>query len=165
MRCKSVPIDAISSFFDVDANAGTITRRVSAGNRTAGSNACTKTSEGYLSLSCVGVRMPAHRLIWAHHHGKWPSGEIDHINGDRSDNRIENLRDVSKQTNQQNRRTAQKTSRSGLIGAIWLEQRKCWKAEIRVNGATKMIGRYKTAQEAHEAYVVAKRRLHAGCTL
>ena len=90
---------------------------------------------------------------------------VHHKNGNRLDNRIENLRDVSKQTNQQNGRTAQKTSRSGLIGAIWLEQRKCWKAEIRVNGATKMIGRYKTAQEAHEAYVVAKRRLHAGCTL
>jgi hypothetical protein len=162
---NTVPIADLHRFFIIDTAAGTITRRVAAGNQKAGSNAVRVNAQGYGHVSCLNVQLLAHRAIWAAHHGRWPEQSIDHINGARADNRIANLRDVDAFTNRQNQRRARRDSRSGLIGAIWLEQRKCWKSEIRVAGRVRMIGRYKTAQEAHAAYVEAKRRLHPGCTL
>jgi hypothetical protein len=99
------------------------------------------------------------------HYGSWPANTIDHINGIKTDNRIENLRDVTAAVNKQNMRAARSDSRSGLIGAIWQEDRKSWKAEIAVGGKKKMLGRFKTAEAAHEAYVLAKRTVHEGCTL
>lgn len=57
---------------------------------------------GYLRVSIYGVSYKAHRLAWLHHYGEWPSNTIDHINGNRTDNRIANLRDVPHAENQLN---------------------------------------------------------------
>jgi hypothetical protein len=107
----------------------------------------------------------AHRLAWLHVHGVWPSGEIDHVNGDRSDNRIANLRDVPSFVNMQNQRRAHSRSASGLLGA-WFDKRTGrWAASISVRGKRRFLGRFSTAEDAHAAYVEAKRRMHEGCTL
>lgn len=118
---------------------------------------------GYRLIGIVGKKYRAHRLAWLYVHGAWPTGEIDHINGIRDDNRIENLRDVSNRVNQQNRRKALKSGSTGLLGVS--PTKRGFKAAISLNKASRYLGRFDTAEEAHAAYVDAKRELHEGCTL
>ena len=106
----------------------------------------------------------AHRLAWLYVHGAWPTGQIDHINGDRGDNRISNLRDVTPALNTQNQRRAARSNKSsGLLGVT--ANRGRWLAQISIGGKSRNLGRYATPEEAHAVYVAAKRVLHAGCTL
>lgn len=107
----------------------------------------------------------AHRLAWFYVHGEWPKGHVDHINGNRDDNSAGNLRDVSPTVNAQNLRKARSDNKSGLLGVCWVERVKRWKAQINVHGAHLTIGFYESKEEAHQAYVQAKRQHHAGCTI
>lgn len=120
---------------------------------------------GYRRLSVDSKRFLAHRCAWLHVHGEWPAREIDHINGDRGDNRIANLRAVQAQTNAENKRRARSDSRSGLLGASYHSQVGKWRARVQFKGKTYNFGVYDTPEEAHAAYVEAKRKLHAGCTI
>ena len=117
---------------------------------------------GYVSTSIDGVTYMAHRLAWLYVHGEWPA-IIDHINGDRTDNRLVNLRSSTSSINNQNRRTASKRSKSGVLGVCWDRGR--WVAHIMTDRKRKNLGRFKTIDEAQTAYLVAKRQLHAGCTI
>lgn len=120
--------------------------------------------EGYWVLRAFGRHVLAHRLAWFAIHGAWPNGEIDHINGNILDNRPHNLRDVDKSTNQQNQRKAHVGSKTGLIGAHATDKGD-FRSGIRINGRQMSLGRFKTAEQAHEAYVTAKRAMHKGCTI
>jgi hypothetical protein len=130
----------------------------------------TRHSAGYthicLRRNGVGGFHFAHRLAWFYVHGCWPKGVIDHINGDRTDNRIANLRDVPVGVNAQNRRAPQTNSRSGVLGVCWKACRSRWLAQIKTNGQrTKVLGTFRTKEEAEAAYLAAKRELHEGCTI
>lgn len=122
-------------------------------------------SDGYLEIQANGVRVRAHRLAWFIYYGEWPEHDIDHINGRRADNRIINLRDVPRQVNIQNQSRARRDSSSGLLGAHWNDHDKVWHAKITVDARSVYLGTYKTPEDAHAAYVEAKRTMHAGCTL
>lgn len=101
----------------------------------------------------------AHRLAWLYSHGVWPSDQIDHANGNGLDNRLVNLRSASGEQNARNQRA--KPSRSGLKGAAWDESRQQYVATIRIgNGARRTIGRFDTAEAAHQAYVAAAKEHH-----
>ena len=97
--------------------------------------------------------------------GRWPQKSIDHINGDGSDNRWANLRDVDQKTNAQNLREAHADNKAGLLGVHKGRKYARWKAAIYVDGKTKKLGLFESAEAAHAAYVEAKRLLHAGCTI
>lgn len=129
----------------------------------AGEVAGTKNREGRLCFRVDGSLYLAHRLAWLYMHGVWPTGVIDHMNGDCADNRIANLRDVPRVVNQQNLRKAMAPSKTKLLGVS--PHGPGFRAEIRVNGVKRNLGTYPTAQEAHMVYVEAKRRLHEGCTI
>lgn len=118
----------------------------------------------YWRITVMRKRYGAHRLAWFYVHGQWPIGEIDHINGNGLDNRITNLREVSRTENAQNIRKARADSKSGLLG-VTSGKGRGFAATIRVNGILHWLGLYPTAEEAHAAYVTAKRQLHAGCTI
>jgi hypothetical protein len=122
-------------------------------------------SHGYKDAVVEGTRSRVHRLIWLYVNGKWPDGQIDHINGDTTDNRISNLRDVRPQVNSQNKRHPPTHSKSGYLGVCFNTSRGKWKASICVGGRHKHVGHFNTAEEAHAAYVAAKRTLHEGCTI
>ena len=99
-------------------------------------------------------------------HGEWPRFDVDHLNGIRSDNRIENLRDVSPATNAQNERRARITNgSSGLLGVSRSSNGRRWVAGIVLNGQRQHIGTYDTPEEAQTAYLSAKRIMHDGCTI
>lgn len=115
-------------------------------------------SEGYRKIGIDRRYYFSHRLAWLYVHGAWPTKCIDHINGDRTDNRMANLREVTVHENNFNV-TAVRAA-SGYIGVYLDKRTKTWTAAIRANGRTKTLGRHKTPEAAHEAYQRAKRELH-----
>lgn len=120
--------------------------------------------KGYLSIRIDGTLYAAHRLAWLYMTGNWPlAGFIDHRNGIPGDNRLENLRNSTKQINQENRRRASKNNQVGLLGVS--PNGKRWAAAIFLHGQKTHLGTFDTPERAHIAYVHAKRLLHAGCTL
>lgn len=126
---------------------------------------------GYIQVSLgVGCVHKGHRIAWAIHYGKWPVDQIDHINGVRNDNRIANLREVNHQTNCQNIRLGSKSNKStGFLG-VWRDAKredgpKVYRAKIMFQGKQYHLGGFPSAEAAHQAYVKAKRKLHAGCAI
>ncbi|WP_186276154.1 HNH endonuclease [Burkholderia gladioli] len=117
---------------------------------------------GYLALSIGNRQYYMHRLAWFYVHGKWPARAIDHINGDRTDNRLANLRDVSQAENMQNVRRPKAYSSTGLLGVAKCRDK--FRAEIRINGRKKHLGTFDTAESAHLAYMDAKRIFHPACS-
>jgi hypothetical protein len=111
-------------------------------------------SRGYIGI-CVNRRTYfAHRLAWLYVYGEWPAQFIDRIDGDRSNNRLSNLREASRAENQQNRRINSNNS-SGLKGIYFDGCTGKWRAQIKVNGKIKRLGRFSDPSEAHAAYVAA----------
>jgi hypothetical protein len=118
---------------------------------------------GYVQINVLARLCYAHRLAWLFATGSWPSGCIDHIDGNPSNNRIDNLRDVSAKENQQNQRRAHASNKSsGMLGVSMCKQTGRWSAKISVANKTKNLGRFDTADAAHQAYISAKRALHTG---
>lgn len=108
----------------------------------------------------IGARsFKAHRLAWLYVHGEWPRGEIDHINGVCSDNKIENLRECSHGENHQNR-SKHAGNKAGFMGVFRSSTSDKWCAQISVNGKQRHLGVFDTPRLAHEAYLGAKSRLH-----
>jgi len=169
----SMAIDIITqirlkTLVDYDENSGIFTRLLSNSNYTkVGDIVGCKQKSGYLSAQIDGKKYLMHRLAWLYVHGHFPEEDIDHINGIRSDNRISNLRSVTRSVNLQNKRRADTDSMSGLLGVCWSKDRNKWLAQIRIPFAksNKMLGRFDTKEEAHQAYLVAKRKYHEGCTI
>lgn len=118
---------------------------------------------GYVHVRLDGRLYKGHRLVWLYVHGAWPVGVIDHMDGNRANNRITNLRDVVDSVNQENRRTPDRDNRTGLLGVT--KHGRGFMAQIVAKGRHHYLGTHDTAEQAHEAYVTAKRRLHEGCTL
>jgi hypothetical protein len=119
---------------------------------------------GYVRIKVDGHQYRAHRLVWLYVHGVWPDGEIDHINRNRSDNRLCNLRDVSFTTNQQNQSLPTKNNKAGFLGVHRAKGGR-FVAQIECSGHNYYLGRFDTPELAHEAYVSAKRVLHKGCAI
>ena len=102
---------------------------------------------GYKAGSIYGKRFSAHRVVWAMHYGCWPNLDLDHINGVRSDNRISNLREVSKSVNQKNL-AKRKDNTSGYTGVTWHKKNNKWVAHIKLNGVRKHLGSFINVEEA-----------------
>ena len=141
----------VKELLEYEKTTGIFVRRVRTSNRIkVGEIAGSKDKSGYVCIRVDGKTYKAHRLAWLYVHGAWPTGEIDHINNQKDDNRISNLRDVSKSINQQNRKTVRGYSKDGNR----------WKAQIRAAGKWKHLGCFATEAEAHAAYQQAKNVMH-----
>lgn len=106
----------------------------------------TKNSAGYRVISLFGKRYLEHRLAWFYVHGEMPKHEIDHINQIRDDNRISNLRQVTRSENQRNK--TRKDSRVDEVGIWWCRRRKRYIAEITLNGKKVYQKSFKDIDEA-----------------
>jgi len=114
---------------------------------------------GYLRIKVDNVLYRAHRLAWLYVYGKFPSQDLDHINGIRSDNAIANLREASSSANGQNRIKSSKNT-SGYIGVFFNKRQQCWTSVIINKRKHYYLGTYDTAEDAAESYALAKAALH-----
>lgn len=162
--CKyksNISLDGIKDFLSYDPNSGVFTWLKSLSNRKkAQSIAGSLAQSGYYEICYNNQRVLSHRLAWFFVYGEMPNGVVDHINGIRTDNRIDNLRCVSQMENAQNTLTALKSSKSGVRG-VYKNRVGSWIAQIRVNGVCKHLGSFKTLEEAKEAYMKAKKQFHS----
>lgn len=164
----NLAIDRLRYLLAYDALTGQFTYKVPRGHRRkVGDSAGGKDASGYLVVVIDDVKFKAHRLAWFYAYGTWPEGQLDHINGNKLDNCLANLREVSPRTNTENKRCAPRNSSTRLLGVHKSNNTsdKKWKAAIRVFGKIKHLGYFYTPEEAHEAYLRAKRLWHAGCTI
>lgn len=123
----------------------------------AGRAAFTCVNGGYRRGLIFGRAYKAHRVAWAYVHGEWPADEVDHINGDRQDNRICNLRVVTKQENMRNQKRRY-DNRSGVTGVDFREKTGSWRARIRAGGKLKALGHFDTWEAAVAARKAAERQ-------
>lgn len=113
---------------------------------------------GYLRIGLLGGYYSAHRLAWLHTHGDWPHPELDHSNRDKSDNRMCNLREVTRSQNMVNRDSY--VSGGTMPGVVQrMDRKSSWRATITVGGKTHYLGSFKTRDAAVEARVSAEKRL------
>jgi len=127
--------------------------------RYSGTQAFNQRNEsGYLQGQIDRKTYKAHRIAWLHHHAEWPVGDIDHINGDRTGNRIANLRDVTRSVNLLNKPKAA-TNQSGVKGVSWAKERGQWNARIGVDGTYKNLGYFDHFDDAVAARTKAEQAL------
>jgi hypothetical protein len=142
------------------AESGQFIWLVTQGPVKAGWIAGSPNKDGYIQIQIDGTKYRAQRLAWLMTFGHWPEGVIDHKDGNVANNRIDNLRDVNRLTNQQNQRRAQSSNKSGLLG-VSMHYGK-YQARIRIDGKQVRLGTFETAEQASEAYNAAKSLHHKG---
>lgn len=114
--------------------------------------------KGYLHITILGKHYRAHRLVWLWWYGRWPSKDIDHINGDKLDNRISNLREVTRSQNKANgKRQANNTS--GQKGVCRVRNNK-WRAIIVFERKRTVLGTFEKFEDAKRAYIEASAKVH-----
>lgn len=155
-------VERLREFLRYDPLTGSFTWLKKKGANTVGKVVETISAQGY-PVVCIDGTKTCHRLAWLYMTGEQPKGDIDHINGDKEDNRFANLRDVPRAINCQNRRAAQVGTATGVLGVK--RNGKGFAASIFVDGRAKHLGTFKTVDMAQAEYVKAKREFHAGCTI
>lgn len=111
----------------------------------------------YCSIIVRRKRFYAHRLAWFLYHKRWPEYTIDHINGDKLDNRITNLRDIKKEDQRLNQPIS-KNNKSGVLGVSWCKEREKWRSTANYKGKHYNLGRFTTK----EAAILAREEFNAG---
>lgn len=114
---------------------------------------------GYLRITVLGKSCYVHRLAWFYVHGSWPTGQIDHIDGNKNNNAISNLRDVSPQGNAQNITKPRKNNNSSALGVSWHKKSSKWQVHICVYKHRKYIGLFENFEDAKAAYAEEKRKV------
>lgn len=156
---NELTVDEARRLFDYNPDTGVLRWRVTSGPRArAGNIAGCKTPYGYTQVQAHGHFHRIHRLVWFMTHGVWPTYHIDHIDGDRSNNRIKNLRDIPNAANHQNIHRANRGNSTGLLGAY--PNGNGWMAKICLNGNKMYLGTFPSPEEAHSVYLKAKSELH-----
>jgi len=152
-----VDIDYVRKVLSYDKDTGVLTWKERVAIRVMiGKPAGSLNNYGYIKVTLKGKQYMAHRLAWLLHTGQWPRQVIDHINGNPSDNRIINLRDISHADNLMNT-TKPTKNKSGYRGVSWQGwNNNAWKARIGSNGKKVFLGYFKTPELAHAAYLAAK---------
>jgi len=145
-------LEAAKKVLNYDPKTGFFRWKEPGIKRKVGAIAGTGRGNGYWSISINRSIRYAHRVAFAWVHGRWPRGQIDHINGRKKDNRIVNLREATNQQNAANSRR-RKDNTSGFKGVRKARSEGKWWAYIYVNGKDTYIGTYDSPEKAHKAYV------------
>ena len=157
----------LRELLNYDSLTGLFTWRVRASMVVKVGNSAGSTRRGgYIAIQIDGTIYLAHRLAWLYMTDAWPKGEVDHIDGNGTNNSWHNLRDGDKAQNMQNKRRPHSNNKSSkFLGVTFCPRRKKFRACIGLNGRRIRVGDFDTDAEAGAAYVEAKRRLHPGCAI
>lgn len=112
---------------------------------------------GYVQINVGGRLHRAHRLAWLYVYGVWPCGHLDHINGDRADNRIANLRKATRSQNNANT-PVRVNNKCGLKGVVYAKHAKRWRARLTVDRRQIHLGYFERAEDAQAAYAAAAQK-------
>ena len=139
--------ERVKELFTYDPSTGNLYRNIKAGKSKVGDIAGSlDTKSGYLKLTVDYKQTSNHRVIWLYIYGHIPN-YIDHINGDRKDNRLQNLREISVTENNRNK-SISKNNKSGQNGVSFDTSRNKWIAAINFKEGLKHLGRFETLEEA-----------------
>lgn len=144
---------------------GKLLNKTNSKQRKIGTQVGYKNKYGYIVCKINSKSYYVHRLIWMMFFGSLNGKDIDHINGNRSDNRLENLRLATRTENNRNLRKAKENSKTKLIGSCFHKKSGKFIAQIQNNGKYEYIGLFETAEDAHNAYINRKREIHETCTI
>lgn len=151
---ESLSVKQLFHYLNYDSEKGLFTWKVNtARGKKIGEVAGNVNCRGYHSIWINGLQFYAHRLAWAMSYGEWPASDIDHINQNKSDNRICNLRQASRSENMFNR-GRNKNNTSGIKGVVFCKQTGKWRAQVMIDRKAVSIGRFVTKDEAAEAYLL-----------
>lgn len=156
---KDITQEELKSMFDYDSENGWLIRKFRFGklyNKPCGHKPA---SRGYGKIKINREWYATHRLIWLYHYGEWPSEFIDHIDGNKVNNRIENLREVNQQANCHNYKILKKNT-SGFPNVYWHESLKKYRVRIEVSNKPIHIGYYSSYEESVLVAMIAKIEHH-----
>lgn len=157
--------EEVTSLFNYNPLTGIVTRKSTVtSNAKEGSVVGWLNSDGYLHVKIRKTSYKLHRVIWLYVHGEWPKGVIDHINRDRKDNRLANLRDTTVQVNNINK-PIRKDSKTGIPGVTFHPRDKTYYAACKRDGKQNYLGSFKTIEEATNAVNNFKAKYEIGRTL
>ena len=156
---EDMPHWYVTDLLSYDSDTGLFTWKMSTGSQKAGSRAGVVDKEsGYVRISIDRKTYKAHRLAWFYVHKRWPAQNIDHINHDRADNRLVNLREVTQKQNTQamKKRVNTKSKFKGITPYKYKPG--FFVAQIRYDGKQRKIGIFDSELAAHEAYCAEARK-------
>ena len=155
---KSLTEKMLKSLVKYEPHTGKFFSRLKSktGPRKVGDELGVLWKSGYVYVHLNGEDYRAHRLAWLYMFGVWPTYEIDHINHNRSDNRIDNLRDVPHSINIYNRKSAAAHNKLGVLGVKRATVGPRFVSQLVIDGKPVHLGTFDTAEEAHTAYKFAK---------
>lgn len=157
MSTNPLTQERLKEVYEYLPESGLFIRKIRTFRYKAGEVAGTLVDEGYIQIGIDGKQYRSHRLAFLYMTGQWPSLEVDHINGARSDNSWLNLREATRIQNGQNRGIS-KGNTTGYKGVSFISTTGTYQAHIRVNGKGIYLGRYKTAEEAAAVYQQAAQK-------
>lgn len=157
---EPLTLERLHEVLHYDLLTGLFTWLVRRGSKKAGTVAGYKTTFGYVYILIDGERHLAHRLAWYYVNGRWPERLLDHRDNVRHNNVMDNLREANHSQNAQNQPPSRKNNKSGLLGVSWCRKVGRWQAQIKVNGKSTFLGYFDTPEQAHEAYLIEKQKLH-----
>jgi hypothetical protein len=159
MATDLITQDRLKYLLTYNPDTGVFTRKTKFRNLAANSVVGCVGAGGYLQCSLDSKMYKMHRLAWLYVYGRWPADQIDHINHIVTDNRINNLREVSCAENHQNRARRTKSS-SGYLGVGWHKRDCCWQAHIEIGGKRHHLGYYARLPDAINARKNAEIKHH-----
>ena len=151
--------ERVRGLFEYNPDTGKLTNRVNRKQSRAGEEAGSFNSKGARRVKIDNCEHLVHRLIWLYVYGKFPNHQVDHVNGNPSDNRIANLREATSSENNQNRRQMGNNT-SGYRGVTKHKQTGKWQACICAAGRAIYLGLFTLPEQAHAAYLAAKAEMH-----
>ena len=146
-----------------DPDTGIFTRKIKSSPRIKAGDICNHVNwKGYIEFYVCGYLVRAHRLAFLIMTGNWPNLMIDHIDGNKQNNKWSNLREVDNRTNSENRKKASKNNSCGFAGVSFHKSSGKYQASIFSNGKEMYLGLFDNPEDAHAEYMRNKIKLHKG---
>jgi hypothetical protein len=155
--------ERLHELFRYDPETGELWHKKKNSNRSIMNRPVGCKRDGYLVARIDGKTLSLHRVIWVYVYGKLPEYDIDHINMDRADNRLSNLREATRSKNMMNT-LAHRDSRSGVKGVCWHKAAQKWFARVSKDGGTINVGLFETKEQAAEAVQKCREKMHQAFT-